>query len=409
MRSALFTIACAAALLAAGCDTRTRENPFDPLNPNTAGRPEWLTAGARDGFVDLRWVDGGLPGIEGFTVLRGLSPDTLEVVTEVPPGYRLFRDVGLARGVTYYFAVGFRFHGQEPLLTAIERATPGPDVPWALDEESSPLALLSADGRAVLSREAPGADLVDLSVEPSSGRAWCVDYARGRAVVYNKDGNLDRTVSGFAYPTRISVDLLTGGAWIVSFDEGTLTRYDTAGRISVVDTALVGPLDVEASPIGGCWVSDMLGLVHRYSPTGEHETVAQVARPSALSIAPDNSVWLTDPVEDEVVKVSTEGVIARAGGFDGPFGVAATPDGGCWVADRERVCKVDSDGSLVLTVEGFKGARSVAFNTRTGECWVADALGDGILKIGEDGAIEGDVTPVTGPFVIAGRWGSPSR
>jgi hypothetical protein len=408
MRLLLLAFACTFAALTSGCDTRTRENPFDPRNPTTAGRPEWLTAGARDGFVDLRWVDGGLPGIEGFTIFRGLSPDTLEVVTEIPPGYRLFRDVGLARGVTYYFAVGFRFHGQEPLLTAIDRATPGPDVPWALDSGDSPLVLFSADGRAVLSRGAFGADLVDLSVDSYSGSAWCVDYMAGRVIIYDKDGNLDRTRNGFGLPTRISVDTADGGAWIVSFDEGTLTRYDSAGRISVVDTALVGPLDVEASPIGGCWVSDELGLVHRYSTTGEHATVAQVARPVVLSSGPGNSVWLTDPVEDEAVRVSTDGVIARAGGFDGPFGVAATPDGGCWVADRERVYRVDSEGGIVITVGGFKGARSVAFNTRTGECWVADALDDRILQVSADGVVRESTTQVADPFVIAGRWGSPN-
>lgn len=409
MRRWLFAVAYLLLTFATGCDTRTRDNPFDPLNPDTAGRPAWLTAAARDGFVDLRWVDGGLPGIEGFTIMRGRSPDTLEVVTEVPPGYRLFRDVGLARDVTYYFAIGFRFHGQEPLLTAVEQATPGPDVPWVLDTEGSPLALLSADGRVVLSREAFGADLVDLSVDPSTASAWCLNYTAGQVIAYNKEGGLDRLWQGFDSPTRLSVDLVSGGVWIISFDAGTLMWVDAAGRKSIIDSTLVRPLDVEASPIGGCWVSDEVGLVHRYSPTGEHVTAAQVARPAVLSVAPGNTVWVADPLADEAVRVSMTGVMARAGGFDGPFGVAATPDGACWVADRERVYKVDPSGTVVLAVEGLKGARSVAYNTRTGECWVADSLDDTVLRVGADGAPVRSTAQLTDPFVIAGRWGAPAR
>ena len=393
--------------VAQGCDTRVRENPFDPMNPESGGRPSLLTAIARDGFADLRWDDGGMRGIAGFTIHRGENPGALELVAEVSAEDRFLREVGLAPDVTYYFAVGFRFNGQAPLLTEVQAVTPGPDVPWVLDAADPPLALLSADGRAVVSRQAPGADLVDLSVDPSLSLAWSVDPTNGHVVAYDHNGDLDRLWERFDSPTRVSADLESGGVWIISFDKGTLMRVDAAGKRTLVDDTLVGPLDVEASPIGGCWVCDELGQIHRYSPTGDRFTPAQVARPLELSAAGDNEVWIADPVAGEVVKVSNLGVTARAAGFDGPFSVAATPDGGCWVADRERVLRVDGDGEVLLTVEGFIGARAVASNPRTGECWVADSLGDMIVRVSSDGAWVVTMTEVLSPFAVAGRWGRP--
>jgi sugar lactone lactonase YvrE len=393
--------------VAAGCETRTRENPFDPLNPETGGRPSLLNAAARDGVVDLRWEDGSMMGIKAFGIYKGTSPDSLTRVVSIPFQYRLFREGGLTNGATYYFAIGFEFYEGEDLLTAAEPVTPGPDVPWVLDGGDPPLALLGADGRSVVSREASGADLADISIEPEISFVWCIDPVEGRLMAYDKNGRLSASRPGFELYYRVSADLASGGVWTISFDRGTLERVDERGVRSMIDSTLVMPLDVDASPLGGCWVSDAQGLVHRYAPDGSKQTVEQVARPTRLSATGENSVWVADPLWDEALKISTAGIVARVSGLDGPFDVAATPDGGCWIADRTRVLRVDSSGEIQATAGGFTGAGSIDYNPRTDECWVADSLADRVVRLSSEGERLTVLSDLTSPFVIAGRWGRP--
>jgi sugar lactone lactonase YvrE len=408
MKRPLALIAALVLACTSACDTRTRENPFDPLNPETGGRPPWLNAAARDGFVDLRWEDGGMTGIDGFNIYGGNSADSLGLLVSIPGQYRLFREGGLTNDRTYYFAIGFVFYDGDVLLTAAEPVTPGPDIPWALDDDSAPLVHLGADGRAIVTRGAEGAQLFDLSVEPDQSLAWCVDTMAGRLIAYDEHGRLAATWTGFEYPTRVSADLRSGGVWMVSFDRGSLMRVDNHGRRSVVDTTLFMPLDVDASPIGGCWVSDAHGLIHRYSPSGEKSILEEyLARPARLSSTTGNEVWVADPVLDAALLVSSSGILARVDGLDGPFDVAATPDGGCWIADREVVLRADAGGEITLTVGGFTGARAVAYNPRLDECWVADTLADRIVRVSADGEWATVMSDVKTPFEVAGRWGRP--
>ena len=84
------------------CETRVRENLFDPLNPDTGGRPPLLRVIARNRFADLRWEDAGIPGLTSFAIYQGTDPDELEIVTLLPTDRRLYRAGGLNDDVTYY-------------------------------------------------------------------------------------------------------------------------------------------------------------------------------------------------------------------------------------------------------------------------------------------------------------------
>jgi streptogramin lyase len=406
-RSAAPALFLAGSLALGGCDTRVRDNPFDPLNPDTGGRPGFLTAVAKDRRVDLQWTDGGMRNVAGYVVYRGTSRDSITPIATLMPERRILRDAGLKNDVTYYYAIGFAFIGQGELLTAAEPVTPGVNRPWVIDNSNSPLLLLAADGRNAVSRHAHGRTLVDLSVEQATGFAWSVDPDAGVLLAHDSadfSGRLAAQWVGFSSPTRVSADKIEGGVWMVSYDEGFLYRVDHYGRRAVVDSFLVGPLDVEASPDGGCWVAESTGLVDRVDADGAAFTVEQLSYPAEISATDHGDVWVADPVADEVVRLSEEGIQARAGGFLGPFGVAAGPDGGCWVADGDRVVKVDRSGEIAITVTGFQGAGSLDVSPRTGECWVADTEGDRVVRIGPDGTWLTITTGVSSPFRIQGQW-----
>lgn len=390
-----------------GCDTRARNNPFDPLNPDTRGRPAFLTAVAKDRRVDLQWSDGGMRDIAGYVVYRGTSADSMTAITTLMPNRRILRDAGLANDVTYFYAIGYAFIGQGELFTAVEPVTPGVNRPWVLEDSIEPLVLLAADGRHVASRHSEGRNLVDLSVEQATGLAWAVDRTAGLLVAYesyNFSGRLAAHWQGFASPTRVSADRIDGGVWMLSYDEGFLYRVDPYGRRAVVDSTLNGPLDVAASPDGGCWVSESTGLIYRVDEAGTAVAVEQLGLPVELSATDQGDVWVADPVADEVVRVSEDGIRVRVGGFLGPFGVAAEPGGGCWVADGDRVVRVERSGRIALVLAEFKGAASLDVSPRTGECWVADVEAGRVVRLSEDGAWLTVTDEVSAPFKLQGQW-----
>jgi hypothetical protein len=362
---------------------------------------------AKDHRVDLRWDDGGMTDIAGYSVYRGTSVESLMPIASVLPERRDMPDVGLANDVTYYYAVGFAFFGQGELRTAVERATPGPNMPWVLDGSQSPLALLAADGRHVVSRHSGGGNPVDVSVDQETGHAWVVDPYAGTLTAYESrafSGRMAVRHAGYLSPTRVSADMVYGGLWIISFDEGLLYRVDASYVNTVMNSSLNGPLDVAASPEGGCWVSESTGSISRVKADGGTFVVAVLDYPVELSATDSADVWVADPSADQVVRVSEGGVQARAGGFLGPFGVSAAPDGCCWVADGDRVVKVDRSGEITIVVTGFEGAASLDVSQRTGECWVADNKASSVVRLGPDGVRITSTTEVSSPFRLQGQW-----
>ena len=122
---------------------------------------------------------------------------------------------------------------------------------------------------------------------------------------------------------------------------------------------------------------------------------------------PGNEVWVADPLMDAALLMSAAGIVSQVDGLDGPFDVATTSDGGCWIADRTSVLLVDESGEVQLVVGGFTGAADVAYNSRTGECWVADSLADKIVRVNSSGEWVIVLSGVTSPFALEGRWDKP--
>jgi len=72
------------------------------------GAPTNLTAEAGDGYVILMWAepedDGGTPVII-YNIYRGTSPESMELVAQVPYTNTSYRDTSVENGVTYYYYV----------------------------------------------------------------------------------------------------------------------------------------------------------------------------------------------------------------------------------------------------------------------------------------------------------------
>jgi glucose/arabinose dehydrogenase len=154
---------------------------------------------------------------------------------------------------------------------------------------------------------------------------------------------------------------------------------------------------------------------------GRQRTQAIISDPGGIVVAPDGSVFVTDRGRGRVLKISAEGIVSTVAGtgtagFNGdsgiatqvrlsnPYGLARAPDGTLYVSDpgNGRVRRVTPDG-IMRTIAGdgsfsFAGDNGPAAGARfrtpqglglgpDGSLYIVDQGNNRIRRIGPDGII----------------------
>ncbi len=118
--------------------------------------------------------------------------------------------------------------------------------------------------------------------------------------------------------------------------------------------------------------------------------------PARLSIAPDDSVFVTDPLSNHIVRFDASGTLVGSWSVQkGPIGVAVHPDGRVFVSlrDEPKVAIYDSTMALLGYLgEGnplvsFAGPTDIDIASDTGKIYVVDAEGDRIYGFESDGSL----------------------
>jgi len=204
-------------------------------------------------------------------------------------------------------------------------------------------------------------------------------------------------------------------AWL---SEPTGVALGRDGSLYIADFGLhrvrrVG-LDGIITTVAGGWGNTELG-------DGGPATEALLLYPTGVAVGPDGSLYISQPEENRVRRVGTDGIITTVAGNgtygyggDGglavqaqlnyPSGVAVGPDGGIYIADNDnhRIRRVGPDG-IITTVAGvdtwgYSGDGGPATQAelyypwgvsfgRDGSLYIADAYNHVIRRLGPDGII----------------------
>jgi len=122
----------------------------------------------------------------------------------------------------------------------------------------------------------------------------------------------------------------------------------------------------------------------------------QLLSPTRLAVAPDDSIFVSDPLKGHIVRFDASGsVVSILPVSEGPIGVAVHPDGRIFVSlrDEPKVAVYDSalefleylgeDEPLV----SFVGPTDIDVATDTGRIYVVDAAGDRVYGFDVDGGL----------------------
>jgi streptogramin lyase len=410
--AALLTLA----LLAGGCSTRERLNPFDPANPDTGGRPTGFVAAAGNQLVRLSWDPVSAAGLAGYQVLRLAPGDSVyrPLTVVLPPTTRTILDAGLLNGADHRYRLYYVLtRGDLATRYAEDVATPGPLRPWVADVAGRDLVLLSADGRHVAQRLPAADDILPaaLDVDRTNGRLWIA--GAGEVVVYEPwigaQEVIARGLGDFLESLTLDVSV-PGTAWLADASDGYLAhlRPDGSTADPPLLTGMQHPMCVAVDGAdGSIWVTDRDGNeVRRYTADGA--LVVQAAAPAPHRVAVDRAThraWVTCPEAGRVLVLAADGTaLDTLTSLGAPLAVAVdAARRRVWISDyaNASVSVFDPAGTRQLALTGLSGPRRLALDPASGEAWVSLGGTGSVARLSPSGAVLQIVTGVGDPWDIA--------
>jgi DNA-binding beta-propeller fold protein YncE len=410
-RAALLTLAL---LLALGCSTRARLNPFDPANPSTGGRPSGFAAIAGNQSVRLVWSATTAPGLAGYQVFRRAPGDSIwRAITGVlPPAVTSQSDFGLLNGADHRYRLYFVLAGGAlGVLPAEDVATPGPLRPWVAEFGANRLTRLSADGRHVAETVPAGAGAfpAEVAVDPPTGKVWAVG-PDGDVLLYSPATGQVAVVLQANTDLESVVTDRSDSAWVADATNGRLIHLRTDGSAASPASilGLRGPANLAVDAANGSlWVVEATGdRVSHYRADGTLIAGATVPQPTRVAVDPvTHEAWVSSFRIGRVVRVASGGALLdTVTACTGPLGLAVdATHRRIWVADAagDQVVALDPSGGVLFRVTGESGPREIAVDETSGDAWVTLGGANAAVRISGAGVELARVTALSDPWGVA--------
>jgi DNA-binding beta-propeller fold protein YncE len=265
------------------------------------------------------------------------------------------------------------------------------DRVYVVDDNNNRIVALTRDLRYVAQWSGSGRyalSYIRAAATDAAGRVYVADTGHERIVVFDRTG---RGLAAWGVPGTAP------GQFVAPLDVTT----DAAGDVVVVETY------GSRSPV---YLFDTaLHYRTRWERGGGAILGSHWFGPTAAAVAPDGTVWITDPRNDLVRHLGRGGAFQGAlASLLGPNGVAVARSGEVYVADtgHARIARFAADGRPLGTLGAAVLVRPVAVAVApSGNLYVADAGDDRVVELGPSGA---QLATWGGPGDAPGRFSDPA-
>ncbi len=399
-------------LLVYGCADRDRNNPLDPKNPNTRGKPSGLRVVSVQDTVSLRWDALALDDLTAYKVYRRTLPATeFAMVGTVPAPGTSFEDPGLVFDTEYEYEISAVAGGVESSLSDSVRIRPGPTFSYAANNASRSLLRLTHDSRHLVRRTIGFLNIFDLQPNGVTGEVWVIDLfslLSGDILRVTPAGDIQPGAVQLRGPRSLDIDPRNGDVWVVDVRDSLVVKFDKDGSKLFEADNLGLPVAVSVDPANGdCWVADFSGgRAIRLSADGSDRLISgeNFSAIRALAVSPtDGAVWASDSAR--VVKMDAAGtrVLQVTGIFTEAHKLAVFPaDGAVWAInwDPSFLVKLDSSGTELFRIGQLARPEDLALNFFDGSCLLADTDNDRLLRISKDGKTVEVVQQIQVPLAV---------
>jgi PKD repeat protein len=275
---------------------------------------------------------------------------------------------------------------------------------------------LAADGSALSQTDGFWSPR-SVAANPVDGACWVADTGNNEVVKLDGAGAETLRVGGFDRPQSLCVNQTDGSCWVVDTEKDEVVHLSADGAellrigryedpvIPAVEQRFAEPRSVSVNPAdNSCWIADTGNneIVHlsedgtQLLRIGCYEDPLDPAvekcfqRPRSVSVNRlDGSCWVADTGHNYMVHLAEDGsLLWRGPCFSSPQCVSVDPaDGSCWVADSQNnhLVHLDADGNQLLREAGYAELESVSVNPTDGSCWVADTGNSEVVHAAADG------------------------
>ncbi len=350
------------------CADRERNNPLDPRNPDTGGRPSGLRVSSSADTAFLVWDRLGLSDLVGIQIYRKTEgeADFTPFALASRDAFS-FQDTPVAFGLEHEYQISALGDDFESLRSDVVVVEPGPTFNWVADNSNRTLFKLTHDARNVVKATFGFITAIDVEPNAITGEVWVIDFIAsviGQIVKVRPSGDVEETIVDLIGPRDIAVHHETGVIWIADEEDRSVIK--------------VGP-NVEVQL-----------------------RVPGFGRPIAVGVDQrDGSCWVADRGGREVVKLNSGGarVETQAPGFNSLRWLAVNSgDGSVWVADSSRIVELDASGQALLEISPQAGfAYKLAINQNTGDLWVLNWQPSTVTKYNPTGQLLFELTGFARP------------
>ncbi len=258
---------------------------------------------------------------------------------------------------------------------------------WVIQKNTQRLLHIQKDADKVTIVESyPVIDFqADYAVNPKDNTCWVTSAFQGHVTRYGKAEPI--VVSSFGAPMSLALDAERQIMWVADgalnkivkmrLDDGTLEKHV---QLSTPSRSIASRAD------GGLWIATKYGLIVLDS---DGEVIKEFERKAKyLSSGPGkNSVWLVNPVDNNIMHLDGDGNILAEGKLKTLSGLIATKDGGCVLLGREVVFQLDADGDLIGTMQGLDHPSRIVYQPEDESVWILHSRDSQLvqlpLKIGQ--------------------------
>ncbi len=379
------------------CADRNRENPLDPQNPQTGGRPTGINVLSRLDSVFLKWNTINLADITGYRVFRKISTeeDFMQVAV-VSPDENSYIDTNLTFEVTYQYQISVFGKDFESQRSDIVEITPGPTFYWVADNSKGELVKLTHDAQHEMHRTANFFNIIDIDVNRATGDVWVVDFLNrfsSDIVKISSAGQFLLLVESIKAPINLAVNSIENSVWVADSLKNEIVKLDSLGQAIFTNKELSNPFMLAVdSKSGACWVADDdENKVIRISKDGA--TVFELPQSFNLLQAmtfnsEEQSLWVVDNFA--LWKFNETGdllfsISATGNSFSKIEADERTND--LWALSRKnsKLVRFVASGVKQVEVSGFLNPRDLAVNFFNHSCMVADSDNDRLVKVNPSG------------------------
>jgi len=396
------------------CSDRSRQNPFDPQNPNTQGKPVGLTLAAVLDTIRFGWQPMSLQDLTGYEVQRELAGETeFSALAEVPASTNQYLDRSNHFGVLHSYRIVAKVGDLSSAPSEVVTITPGPTLIWIADVNDGSLLKLTHDGRYPLLRSFAFPSPLRVQGDYPHNNVWVLDQFLGNLGRINQGGGDRQTMSRVGRPVDLVVDDNDGSVWVADTLGVGLQHFDTAGNLLAKNEMLPKLAAVAWNPFfNELWavtqdghellrISKQAALLQRVAlPVLEGDTPRDLAVHAGSGLA-----WLA--LSQRVVRLDATGQFLASSvyAFRRALRVAVDPHTAeCWVIDESfafresTILKLDAQAAVQIELPGFDRPQNLAVNSFDSSCFVVDTLRGRVVRISPQGEMQtvygGLITPI---------------